>query len=74
MDVVTDVIGVMSELNKSQFSACLHVDRIGAARGTRTPDPRITNAMLYQLSYRGRRLNARIDSRDALLVQAVRPG
>ena len=25
----------------------------GAARGTRTPDPRITNAMLYQLSYCG---------------------
>ena len=23
----------------------------GAARGIRTPDPRITNAMLYQLSY-----------------------
>lgn len=23
----------------------------GAAEGTRTPDPRITNAMLYQLSY-----------------------
>ena len=25
----------------------------GAARGTRTPDPRITNAVLYRLSYRG---------------------
>jgi hypothetical protein len=25
----------------------------GAAEGTRTPDPRITNAMLYRLSYRG---------------------
>ena len=25
----------------------------GAAEGIRTPDPRITNAMLYQLSYRG---------------------
>jgi hypothetical protein len=25
----------------------------GAARGTRTPDPRITNAMLYRLSYCG---------------------
>jgi|HubBroStandDraft_6_1064221.scaffolds.fasta_scaffold185655_4 hypothetical protein len=25
----------------------------GAAKGTRTPDPRITNALLYQLSYRG---------------------
>ena len=27
----------------------------GAARGTRTPDPRITNAMLYRLSYCGTR-------------------
>jgi hypothetical protein len=26
---------------------------IGAAEGIRTPDPRITNAVLYQLSYRG---------------------
>ncbi len=26
---------------------------IGAAEGTRTPDPRITNALLYQLSYCG---------------------
>ncbi len=25
----------------------------GAAGGTRTPDPRITNALLYQLSYCG---------------------
>ena len=25
----------------------------GAAEGTRTPDPRITNALLYQLSYSG---------------------
>ena len=29
------------------------MDLIGAAEGTRTPDPRITNAMLYQLSYCG---------------------
>ena len=27
----------------------------GAAEGIRTPDPRITNALLYQLSYRGTR-------------------
>jgi hypothetical protein len=26
---------------------------VGAAEGIRTPDPRITNALLYQLSYRG---------------------
>ena len=25
----------------------------GAAEGTRTPDPRFTKAVLYQLSYRG---------------------
>ncbi len=25
----------------------------GAGGGTRTPDPRITNALLYQLSYTG---------------------
>jgi hypothetical protein len=28
----------------------------GAAGGTRTPDPRITNALLYQLSYCGLKL------------------
>jgi hypothetical protein len=28
-------------------------DLAGAAEGIRTPDPRITNALLYQLSYRG---------------------
>ena len=27
--------------------------KIGADEGTRTPDPRITNALLYQLSYIG---------------------
>jgi hypothetical protein len=27
--------------------------RSGAGEGTRTPDPRITNALLYQLSYTG---------------------
>jgi hypothetical protein len=30
-------------------------NRNGAAEGIRTPDPRITNAVLYQLSYRGTR-------------------
>ena len=29
------------------------IEENGAAEGTRTPDPRITNAMLYQLSYCG---------------------
>jgi hypothetical protein len=27
--------------------------RVGAAKRIRTPDPRITNALLYQLSYCG---------------------
>jgi hypothetical protein len=27
--------------------------KYGAGRGNRTPDPRITNALLYQLSYAG---------------------
>jgi hypothetical protein len=31
----------------------LHKLDNGAAEGIRTPDPRITNALLYQLSYRG---------------------
>ncbi len=29
------------------------LDVHGAGEGTRTPDPRITNALLYQLSYTG---------------------
>ena len=41
-----------SDLDKVQMNQC--VMRInGAAGGTRTPDPRITNAMLYHLSYCG---------------------
>jgi hypothetical protein len=41
-----------SDLDKVQMNQC--VMRInGAAEGTRTPDPRITNAMLYHLSYCG---------------------
>ena len=34
-------------------------DFIGAARGIRTPDPLITNEVLYQLSYCGDRASAR---------------
>ena len=39
--------------------------KLGAARGTRTPDPVITNDVLYQLSYCGEpeaRLGARLDA------------
>jgi hypothetical protein len=32
---------------------CQHFDFTGAARGIRTPDPLITNEVLYQLSYCG---------------------
>ena len=32
------------------------VSERGAAEGIRTPDPRITNAVLYRLSYRGKPL------------------
>src|ERR671939_339633 len=38
----------------------------GAAEGIRTPDPRITNALLYQLSYRGKPLK-----KVSFLVAAV---
>jgi hypothetical protein len=31
----------------------ISIDFIGAARGIRTPDPLITNEVLYQLSYCG---------------------
>jgi hypothetical protein len=34
-------------------------DLIGAARGIRTPDPIITNDVLYQLSYCGMRAKKR---------------
>ena len=33
------------------------VSERGAAEGIRTPDPRITNAVLYRLSYRGKPLS-----------------
>ena len=34
-------------------------ENIGAARGIRTPDPLITNEVLYQLSYCGARASKR---------------
>ena len=39
--------------------------RNGAARGTRTPDPRFTKAVLYQLSYCG-------DFTGALIIEPRR--
>jgi hypothetical protein len=47
-EVVTHVFGTYLCLRAGQL-------RSGAAEGIRTPDPRITNALLYQLSYRGAR-------------------
>ena len=41
-----------SDLDKVQMNQCV-IGITGAAGGTRTPDPRITNAMLYHLSYCG---------------------
>jgi hypothetical protein len=41
-----------SDLDKVQMNKCV-IGITGAAGGTRTPDPRITNAMLYHLSYCG---------------------
>ena len=43
--------------------------KAGAARGTRTPDPVITNDVLYQLSYCGRPCNSRA-LRDGLKTRA----
>jgi hypothetical protein len=37
--------------------------KAGAAEGIRTPDPRITNAVLYRLSYRGGRMAVLIPGR-----------
>ena len=37
------------ESPSTELSTCL----LGATTGTRTPDPRITNALLYQLSHSG---------------------
>ena len=35
------------------IKACKEKELVGAARGIRTPDPIITNDVLYQLSYCG---------------------
>jgi hypothetical protein len=39
--------------SKEEARLPLGSQAFGAAEGIRTPDPRITNAVLYQLSYRG---------------------
>jgi hypothetical protein len=41
-------------LRSSVQARDFRAERGGAAGGIRTPDPRITNAMLYRLSYCGR--------------------
>jgi hypothetical protein len=43
------IAGADDTLQKHQV-----IEFVGAAEGIRTPDPRITNAVLYRLSYRGK--------------------
>ena len=43
----------------------------GAAEGIRTPDPRITNAVLYQLSYRGAPSERRSSNTGEALTQGM---
>ncbi len=43
----------MSQLRSVTHLSGPDILRAGAARGTRTPDPVITNDVLYQLSYCG---------------------
>jgi hypothetical protein len=45
----------------------------GAAEGIRTPDPRITNAVLYRLSYRGMPTEWRRSNTRGLLTQDSLP-
>ena len=42
----------------------------GAGGRIRTADPRITNALLYQLSYTGNRTRYRVDPKYALMAAA----
>src|ERR1700720_3053518 len=47
--------------------------KAGAAEGIRTPDPRITNAVLYRLSYRGMPTEWRRSNTRGLLTQDSLP-
>jgi hypothetical protein len=47
--------------------------RSGAAKRIRTPDPRITNALLYQLSYCGNFKRTGILTRGAIRRKAADP-
>ena len=47
--------------------------KAGAAEGIRTPDPRITNAVLYRLSYRGKPTEWRFSNTRGLLTQDASP-
>src|SRR5579864_104242 len=46
-------------------------DDDGAAEGIRTPDPRITNAVLYRLSYRGTPVEYRRSNTQGKLTQGA---
>jgi hypothetical protein len=51
------------DAGRPSISYSQQFDFIGAARGIRTPDPIITNDVLYQLSYCGRAAPERRSSR-----------
>jgi hypothetical protein len=54
------------------FNLFIHLkEKIGAAEGTRTPDPIITNDVLYQLSYSGL-VSFRRSTPRALLIASAR--
>ncbi len=60
--------GIIPEIfnERYQMFTKTSVGRSGAAEGTRTPDPIITNDVLYQLSYSGILLAAAIQARGGL--------
>src|SRR6201993_1067841 len=74
-EVVTDVLGTFCY-------PCLRVGQLknGAARGIRTPDPVITNDVLYRLSYCGDRKGGPMGRRALLRTnrrvtqRGLRPG
>ena len=66
--------GILGRLSATRPAEQLGAGRTGAARGTRTPDPRITNAMLYQLSYCGLKTGALITATARRFKAAPVPG
>ena len=60
-------------LCRKDFCASIscYLGGIGAAEGIRTPDPRITNAVLYRLSYRGVPTEWQLSNTRGLLTQGT---